>query len=201
MNPDRTDRRTPRWLFDRLNAEFKFVLDAAASHENHLCPIYFTIEDNALEQDWWPHRRIWLNPPYDDKGTRNMIHWMGKAYREAQKCCIVVCLVPASVDARWWHEYCVKGNLRWIKGRLRFSEVKTDAKFPSVIVIFSTWRLWVRHLLEILGGQARLRDLYDASAKAMKYSSNNHVPAKIRQVLQMHGDFSRLAPGLWSLNV
>ncbi len=30
------DRSTPRWLFDQLDAEFHFVLDAAASRENHL---------------------------------------------------------------------------------------------------------------------------------------------------------------------
>ena len=43
---------TPRKLFDALNEEFGFVLDAAASDSNALCDDYFTIEDDALNQPW-----------------------------------------------------------------------------------------------------------------------------------------------------
>ena len=37
-----TDWRTPSDLFEALNKEFSFVLDAAADEENHLCKNYFT---------------------------------------------------------------------------------------------------------------------------------------------------------------
>ncbi len=39
---------TPKKIFDQLNHEFGFTLDATASHANALCEQYVTAEDNAL---------------------------------------------------------------------------------------------------------------------------------------------------------
>ena len=35
---------TPQDFFDKLNDEFHFTLDAAASPDNAKCPVYFTEE-------------------------------------------------------------------------------------------------------------------------------------------------------------
>ena len=43
---------TPKWLFNQLDNEFHFDLDAAATKENALCNKFFTQEDDALNQDW-----------------------------------------------------------------------------------------------------------------------------------------------------
>ena len=43
---------TPQKLFDELNNEFHFTLDACATAENAKCEKYFTEKDNALIQDW-----------------------------------------------------------------------------------------------------------------------------------------------------
>ena len=43
---------TPKNLFEELDREFHFTLDAAASHENHKCDKYYTADENGLEQDW-----------------------------------------------------------------------------------------------------------------------------------------------------
>jgi site-specific DNA-methyltransferase (adenine-specific) len=43
---------TPQKLFDELDAEFHFTLDAAASDENHKCARYFTQKDDGLRQNW-----------------------------------------------------------------------------------------------------------------------------------------------------
>lgn len=130
---------TPQWLFDRLDAEFGFTLDAAASPENALCARFFTEADDALTKDWHaaagPKGAVYLNSPYG----RALPRFIRKAYAEGQKGATVVCLIPARPDTRVWHECCAKGEIRFLKGRLRFVlGEKTDAPapFPSAIVIF-----------------------------------------------------------------
>lgn len=43
---------TPQWLFDLLRSEFHFTLDAAAAEGNAKCAVYYTLADDALNQDW-----------------------------------------------------------------------------------------------------------------------------------------------------
>ncbi len=189
---------TPQALFNALNTEFDFVLDAAANHENHKCDIYFTKEDDGLSQDWFPYKRVWLNPPYDSRKVRgNLMKWVGKAHAEAKKRCLVACLLPASTDTKWWHEYCGDGEQRFIKGRLKFSDGDGRAPFGSVIVIFSTWRMLVSRFIAMLGGKANLRDIYSI-ANSISHL-NNHVPEKIRQTLQRYPEFKRKGRGIWAI--
>ena len=54
---------TPKWLFDELDSEFHFTLDAASTHENALCEMHYTAEDDALSKSW-DGETVWLNPPY-----------------------------------------------------------------------------------------------------------------------------------------
>ena len=42
FSSDKDYWETPQSLFDELNAEFNFTLDAAASDTNHKCKRYFT---------------------------------------------------------------------------------------------------------------------------------------------------------------
>lgn len=44
--------RTPDDLFDALNREFNFVLDAAATDENAKCKRYYTPETDGLHSTW-----------------------------------------------------------------------------------------------------------------------------------------------------
>lgn len=44
--------QTPLDLFEDLDREFHFDLDACATHENTMCPEYFTKEQDGLEQNW-----------------------------------------------------------------------------------------------------------------------------------------------------
>jgi len=68
--PEDKDRwRTPPEIFHALNAEFCFVLDAAASKENALCRSYITEMQDTLATDWKAVMPdipgyAWLNPPY-----------------------------------------------------------------------------------------------------------------------------------------
>ncbi|WP_156276197.1 phage N-6-adenine-methyltransferase [Neomoorella glycerini] len=123
---------TPQWLFDQLNKEFRFVLDVCATPENAKCPYYYTKEQDALNCSWVWAKNCWMNPPYG----RQIGQWVRKAYEEAKAGATVVCLLPARTDTAWWHDYCMKGEIRFIRGRLKFGRSKNSAPFPSAIVIF-----------------------------------------------------------------
>ena len=53
MFSSKTDQwATPQDFFDKLNDEFHFTLDAAASPDNAKCANYFTEEQDGLVQSW-----------------------------------------------------------------------------------------------------------------------------------------------------
>jgi len=137
--------QTPPELFNKLNEEFNFEIDAAAGLNNRLCSNYFSEENSALNKNWIDYgKSFWLNPPYG----RALGKFIKKAYEESFKGVTVVLLVPARPDTKAWHNYCAKGEVRFIKGRLKFvnptfpsykenGDFKlSPAPFPSAIVIF-----------------------------------------------------------------
>lgn len=123
---------TPQAFFDALNDEFHFELDVCATDENAKCPQYFTEEQDGLSQRWYG--RCWMNPPYG----REIGKWVRKAYESVVtgECQLVCCLLPARTDTAWWHGYCIKGKIRFVRGRLKFGGSKNSAPFPSAVVIF-----------------------------------------------------------------
>jgi len=125
---------TPQDLFDRLNAIYHFQLDPCSTDENTKCGNHFTIADNGLMQKWHPFKSVFMNPPY---GAREIPKWIQKAYEESCEGCVVVCLIPARTDTRWFHDYCLKyGKVEFIRGRLTFMGSENPAPFPSAIVVF-----------------------------------------------------------------
>lgn len=52
FSSDKNYWETPQALFDKLNDEFHFTLDAAANETNHKCDQYFTAEMDGLQQNW-----------------------------------------------------------------------------------------------------------------------------------------------------
>lgn len=121
---------TPQEFFDRLNALWGFTLDVCANAENAKCSRYFTKEQDGLRQKW--EGVVWMNPPYG----REIGAWMRKAYESSREGAFVVCLVPARTDTNWWHDWAVRGQITFIRGRLKFGNAKTNAPFPSALVTF-----------------------------------------------------------------
>lgn len=117
-------------FFDDLDSEFGFELDVCALPSNAKCERYFTPADDGLSQTW--SGVCWMNPPYG----KEIGLWMRKAYLSSRQGATVVCLVPARTDMRWWHDYAMRGQIRFIKGRLKFGDAKANAPFPSAVVIF-----------------------------------------------------------------
>lgn len=122
---------TPQWLFDELNAEFHFTLDACATEENHKCDKYYTKKQDGLKQNWGGV--VFCNPPYSKIGK-----WVEKAYYEGCKDnTVVVLLIPSRTDTKYFHNYILhRSEIRFIKGRITFGESVNHAPFPSMIVIF-----------------------------------------------------------------
>lgn len=121
---------TPQSFFDSLNEEFGFELDVCATPDNAKCKKFFTKDDDGLAQSWIGV--CWMNPPYG----REIGAWMKKAHESAVVGgATVVCLVPARTDTRWWHDYAIKHEIRFIKGRLTFGNAQNSAPFPSAVVV------------------------------------------------------------------
>lgn len=121
---------TPQDLYDKYHDRYLFELDVCATAENAKCSRYFTIEDDGLAQEW--RGRCWMNPPYG----RGIGAWMAKAWSSAAAGALVVCLVPARTDTAWWHDYAIKGEVEFLRGRLKFGGHKNSAPFPSAVVVF-----------------------------------------------------------------
>ena len=138
---DRT--RTPQWLFEALNAEFNFCLDAAALPETALCERYITPQIDSLSVDWadfippfeWSPF-VWLNPPYSD-----IFCWISKCLKEKEHGIGSVVLIPEDSTAEWWPgDECseirrivgyrdAKG--KWKSGRINFINAETGEEIKG----------------------------------------------------------------------
>ena len=124
---------TPKAFFDQINRLFGFTLDACASSDNAKVGNYYTVEQDALAQDW--RGVVWCNPPYG----REQVKFIQKAYDESVKHgSIVVCLIPARPDTKVWQGliFAKANQICFIKGRLKFGNSKDAAPFPSALVVF-----------------------------------------------------------------
>jgi len=131
---------TPQWLFEELDKEFHFDLDAAASDKNHKCKYY--IKEDSLNVPWWGN--VFVNSPYSQWQK-----FVKKAFEEWCNGITVVMLLPARTDTKAFHRYIYKkpySIVRFLEGRLKF-EIDgkpvldkhgrpQPAPFPSMVVIF-----------------------------------------------------------------
>ena len=151
----RGDWETPQDLFDQLDATFHFTLDACADDTNYKVAKYFDEAMDALSRPWGTVESpevVWMNPPYGQEIGK----WLKKAFDEVEagRVSKAVCLVPSRTDTKWWHDYCMKGDIYFVKGRLKFGRAKTAAPFPSAIVVFGgrlPTDLGMRHRLHMEG--------------------------------------------------
>jgi phage N-6-adenine-methyltransferase len=94
--------------------------------------LHFTQEDDGLSKKWGG--RVYMNPPYG----RVINAWVEKLCTEYQAGNVTeaVALVPARVDTEWFSRLGRLEGVRLcvIRGRLKFSEHKTSAPFPSVVI-------------------------------------------------------------------
>ncbi len=126
--------RTPQELYEYLDGIFSFTLDPCTSEDNPLgTPKFYTPKEDGLAQSW-RGEKAFLNPPYG----REYPKWVKKAYEEVYEgqCVLAVLLLPARTDTKAFHNYCTRGEIWFLKGRLKFGDSKNSAPFPSMIVLF-----------------------------------------------------------------
>lgn len=150
--------QTPQWLFNALDLEFNFALDAAAMPETALCQHFLTPTIDALSVDWGdfisPLVRapwVWLNPPYSDIGP-----WVEKAIEQQGRGIGTVMLVPQDTSTEWYpgkrasevrhitgfHDQ--RG--KWHNGRVSFinkatgEEMKGNPKGSMLLIFAPCWR-------------------------------------------------------------
>ena len=137
MSSNKNNWETPQWLFDEILNEFHLEVDVCANYTNRKLNVYFDKQTDGLSREWdCETGGYWMNPPYG----REIIKWVKKAYDSNQKHnSLIVALLPARTDTKWFHDFIYnKAEIRFIKGRLKFSGSKNSAPFPSMIVI---WRI------------------------------------------------------------
>ena len=80
MTSNKDDWETPQSLFDQLDEEFHFTLDAASNDQNAKCEHHYTVENSGLEHSW-EGETVFCNPPYG----RNIGDWIRKASPGSQQ--------------------------------------------------------------------------------------------------------------------
>ena len=121
------DWETPKEFYKMLNAEFHFDFDPCPSNY-----IKGKVK-NGLKVKWG--KSNFVNPPYTSQLQDAFIK---KGLEEYKKGKTVVFLIPARTDTKRFHDIILPNakEIRFIKGRLKFSGYKDPAPFPSMIVIF-----------------------------------------------------------------
>lgn len=130
----RNNYETPLAEFTKWHHQYRFTVDAAASHDNALlrphregcraerngffnpatdlwcgdckCYIgkYYTIDDDALVQSF-AGERVFLNPPYRPPGS-SLYHWVEKAFESSRdEGAFWLMLLPPSTDTEWYHDF------------------------------------------------------------------------------------------------
>ncbi len=122
------DWKTPDELYEKLDSEFGFTMDAA--------PYQFKDFDDG--RPW--SGRVYVNPPYGS----GVGAWIHRGYASAKRgdAEVVVFLLPARTDTAWFHDYVLPHatQIRFLRRRLKFSGAKWDAPFPSMLVVFGALR-------------------------------------------------------------
>lgn len=146
---NKNDWETPDIVFDPLNDEFNFVLDACANVNNSKCDLWLSEKTDALTVDWAkyltnigkPDGYIWCSPP-----PSNMIQWAKKIREEAAKGVNIVTLTAARVNTRWFKDlylsdtdlvYVPVCQLRFLQPKITYVGASNNAPFPSCVGIFS----------------------------------------------------------------
>ncbi len=133
---DSDEWKTPRRIISYLKDQgFKIGWDLACTHNNVIkisrraCVNFNEFTIQVCKKSLDPDEVAYCNPPYSQ--VRKFV----QIIFESEIPCIM--LLPARTDTRWFHDFIyLKPQVRieFLKGRLRFSDAKYNAPFPSILV-------------------------------------------------------------------
>lgn len=119
---------TPDALFAAVDALFGFDRDVCASESNAKCQLFWSESDSCLDKEWSGVN--WMNPPY-----KNMKLFIKKAFEQRHNA-VTVALIPARTNTKWWHDWCMKGEVFFICGRPKFKGCVHGLPQPLALVVF-----------------------------------------------------------------
>lgn len=130
--------QTPPDLFKNIDNVFHFTIDGAASDSNTLCEHFFS-EGNTFLTSTPEDQKIFVNPPFSELSNGE---WTAKA-AELGKKNIVVMLLPAAVETRYWHDSIWKDatEILFFKKRIQYYERGKKGgspTFASALIGFGT---------------------------------------------------------------
>ena len=116
--------RTPKELYDELDAEFRFDHDPCpystkdwdgVSVSDSCGGTMMTSVDNGLHTSWG--QSSFVNPPFS-----KIKPWVQKALAECRKGKTVVMLITARTNANYWHQYIFPfaKEIRFMRGKVNF---------------------------------------------------------------------------------
>jgi len=106
---------TPHELFDTLHKRWTFDLDVCAQPWSAKCSNYFTEDEDGLLQSW-AGRKVWCNPPYAEP-----LAWLERGWLHAlEHATEATYLLPNSTDTKWFQDMCFRGDIYFVRGRLKF---------------------------------------------------------------------------------
>jgi phage N-6-adenine-methyltransferase len=125
--------RTPRHIFDSLNAEMNYTLDACADAHNHLCDLYLTEADDAFTTPWHGDGAVWINPPYCLDFQEEALHKCLMEVRVAKRRPHVDLLVQASISTKWFLKAFQECEVNLFHGRIAFDlpPERSNPKSPA----------------------------------------------------------------------
>ena len=125
------NQATPKELYDKLNAEFKFDFDP--------CPLHSDFDGLTIE---WG-KSNYINPPYSRQLKEAFVI---KAIEESKKGKICVMLLPVSTSTKLFHKHILPNakDIRFLEGRVRFLGINTKGEYvtnkapmhDSMVVVF-----------------------------------------------------------------
>lgn len=138
---------TPPELFDALDREFNFLIDAAAKASTKKCERFISEEEDALSVDWAAELKamemvsrsqgsIWVNPPYSRK---NIDAFMEKVAAEAAEGTQIVTLTRFDPSAKWFQKNVdgVATEVRMLGRRVKFVGAESAYNFPCCVSLFN----------------------------------------------------------------
>lgn len=169
---EKDEWRTLPELYQRLNREFKFGYDFAATKDNALAGLSFTKSISALDaMDWFfvvdnsVNATGFLNPPFSMAGE-----FLAKANEQIKTTArfnpVIVCLVRADApETDWWRSNVldadgyVRHEIRYLYPRLPYCKpdgtLATNVAWPSALIImrqmpwnYVRWYNWKEYVNE-----------------------------------------------------
>src|SRR3990167_9154786 len=121
-----TEWRTPPEVFEKLDAEFDFNVDAAATPENALIRSgyysggrFYTAEtDGTRREHYGPGDRVWCNPPYSPAPLLHRFVEAAALTAREQGALWVMLLNASSTDTHWFHDFIWDAELHRPRGRV-----------------------------------------------------------------------------------